>query len=407
MSHDKHHDALNKATKTLAAVAVAGTLAVGADLVKDPASPAFGITAEASQLGSGTTTVNLNLRKGAGTGNAVIKVLPKGTKVEILSSKNGWLEVKALGSKGWVSAPYVNQTTASATKQMAHTVAKGDTLSSLSRKYGITVAQLQQWNNLKGTTIKVGQKLIVSETAAPAQATTHTVAKGDTLYSVSRKYGVTVAQLQQWNNLKGTAIKVGQRLIVSGTATTTHTVVKGDTLSSLSRKYGVTVAELQQWNKLSGATIKIGQKLIVSGGTATAPASSAPTALQDHSEAEAFLKEVRAHLLALPEGVSNPTAWSPEFLDRIDLRKLYHGYSEHGMPALDLEAFSKFVNENAPIVAGWEDLIIAHVQKETGHTITRFEAVEGSDAHYRAFAVIDGKEVFYITVNARTGYYHG
>ena len=230
MSHDKQHDALHKATKTLAAVAVAGTLTVGTNLVKDSSSPAFGITAEAAELKSGTTTENLNLRKGAGTGNAVIKVLPKGTKLEILSSKDGWLEVKALGSKGWVSALYVNQGAGTTAKQTTHTVVKGDTLYSVSKKYGVTVAQLQQWNNLKGTTIKIGQKLAVSSattTTAPTQATTHTVVKGDTLYSVSRKYGVTVAQLQQWNNLKGTTIRIGQKLLLSG-ATAPVATVKAD-----------------------------------------------------------------------------------------------------------------------------------------------------------------------------------
>ena len=114
MSKDKHHhshahDVMEKAAKTLAAVAIAGTLAAGTDLGKDPSNLSFGITAEAAELGSGTTTENLNLRKGAGTGNAVIKVLPKGTKLSILEKSNGWLKVSANGSEGWVSAEYVNE----------------------------------------------------------------------------------------------------------------------------------------------------------------------------------------------------------------------------------------------------------------------------------------------------------
>lgn len=175
----------------------------------------------------------------------------------------------------------VSQTVQAATSK-THTVAKGDTLYSLARQYGVTVAQLKQWNNLTSNTIKIGQKLTVSGTATPSptatKQTVHTVAKGDTLSVLSRKYGVTIAQIQQWNKLNGTIIKIGQKLVVSGETSTTappitssqtsqakvHTVAKGDTLSALSRKYGVTVAQIQQWNKLSNTTIKVGQKLIVS-----------------------------------------------------------------------------------------------------------------------------------------------
>jgi len=116
---DKHnhsaHDMLGKASKTLAAVAVAGSLTVGTDLIKDSASSAFGITAQAAEVGKGTTTENLNLRKGPGTGNAIIKVLPKGTKLSITEKAGDWLKVSVNGQEGWGSADYVSQGTSSAT----------------------------------------------------------------------------------------------------------------------------------------------------------------------------------------------------------------------------------------------------------------------------------------------------
>ena len=104
----------------------------------------------------------------------------------------------------------------------------------------------------------------------------HTVAKGETLGAIARKYGVTVKQIVSWNNLSNPdALKLGQKLKVgntssksgsgSGSSPTTHTVVKGDTLSSIAAKYGVTVKNLMEWNNLSNPdALKLDQKLKVS-----------------------------------------------------------------------------------------------------------------------------------------------
>ncbi|MFI3803947.1 LysM peptidoglycan-binding domain-containing protein [Vagococcus fluvialis] len=190
-----------------------------------------------------------------------------------------------------------------------HTVVSGDTLSGIARKYGVTVAQLKQWNNLKSDLIHPGQVLKVSGDNTsnvkpstdnnnnnntnkpggekPTNGTKHTVKSGETLYGISLKYGVTVAQLKQWNNLKSDIIYVGQTLIVKGgssnnqtekpttptnpttpnTNSQKHTVKSGDTLSGIAWKYGVTVAQLKQWNNLKSDIIYVGQTLIVKGGS--------------------------------------------------------------------------------------------------------------------------------------------
>lgn len=119
-------------------------------------------------------------------------------------------------------------------------VEKGDTLYSISRKYQITVAELRAANNLsENDVLKAGQKLVIPDadigtaaalstsktgttsTAAPAKSkntvktTEITVQKGDTLYSISRKYGLSVADLLALNNLDSSdVIKVGQKLKV-------------------------------------------------------------------------------------------------------------------------------------------------------------------------------------------------
>lgn len=91
------------------------------------------------------------------------------------------------------------------TNPVTHKVVSGDTLFSLAKKYGLTVNELKEFNNLKTDTIKVGQILKLARL-------THTVVSGDTLYSLAKKYNTTVEILQSINGLKDNLIKVGQVL---------------------------------------------------------------------------------------------------------------------------------------------------------------------------------------------------
>ena len=207
-----------------------------------------------------------------------------------------------------------------------HTVVSGDTLSGIARKYGVTVAQLKQWNNLKSDLIHPGQVLKVSGDNTsnvkpstdnnnnnntnkpggekPTNGTKHTVKSGETLYGISLKYGVTVAQIKQWNNLKNDIIYVGQSLIVSSNGSSNnqtekpttpmnpttpntnsqkHTVKSGDTLSGIAWKYGVTVAQLKQWNNLKSDIIYVGQTLVVKGGTTNGSSSNQSQGSQNNN----------------------------------------------------------------------------------------------------------------------------
>ena len=129
---------------------------------------------------------------------------------------------------------------------------------------------------------------------------TYKVEKGDTLYSISRKYQITVAELRTANNLsENDVIKVGQKLIIpdadigtavalssaktAGNATpagkvTEYVVKKGDTLYGIARKNGMAVADLMALNNLdSSAVIKVGQKLKVTDGAAKTQTTSTTT----------------------------------------------------------------------------------------------------------------------------------
>ncbi|MFN8286541.1 MAG: LysM peptidoglycan-binding domain-containing protein [Chitinophagales bacterium] len=120
--------------------------------------------------------------------------------------------------------------------------------------------------------------------AASAQtARVHTVKSGESLYAISKQYGVTVEQITRMNSMKSTALKPGDKLTiptkgvavkvvpppasqvqVKTTPARVHTVTKGETIYAISKKYGVTTTEIKQWNNLADLNLKIGQKLIVS-----------------------------------------------------------------------------------------------------------------------------------------------
>ena len=167
-----------------------------------------------------------------------------------------------------------------------HIVKSGENLGSIAKKYRISVNQLKTWNNLKGTTIYPGQKLIVYSSGAPmAQAgnnkpversteqTIHVVKSGENLSLIAKKYKCTVTDLKNWNNLKSTTLSIGQKLKVyppaagsvsSGGNAVVHTVVSGDNLWDISRKYGVSVEQIRKLNGLShNDVLKIGQKLVI------------------------------------------------------------------------------------------------------------------------------------------------
>ena len=98
--------------------------------------------------------------------------------------------------------------------------------------------------------------------------TYHIVAEGETLYSISGKYYVSVTDIKKHNNLSVNTISVGQKLILKGEKTQKiiskeHIVVKGDTLYTLSKKYQISIEKIKKTNNLSTNSLFIGQKLVV------------------------------------------------------------------------------------------------------------------------------------------------
>ena len=148
-------------------------------------------------------------------------------------------------------------------------VKKGDTLYSISRKLNISVDTLKSLNKLNSNDIYVGQQLILVKPENQVEYDIYTVKKGDSLWSISQKYNITVNELIKLNNLNNTTLQINQTLKVPKAVIEespiqneeTYIVQKGDTLWSISRKLGISVNELKELNNLTSNLLNIGQQL--------------------------------------------------------------------------------------------------------------------------------------------------
>jgi LysM repeat protein len=172
-----------------------------------------------------------------------------------------------------------------------HSVGEKETLYGISRRYGTSVESILQYNPTADAGLEIGQILkipyVPKKTVRASGGTTHTVAAKETMFSISKMYGVTVDEIKQWNNLSDNALSIGQQLIIkkggspssssSAVAATTvagvastkkvHTVAAKETMYSISKQHGVTVQQLQEWNNLTGTELSVGQELLVAAPT--------------------------------------------------------------------------------------------------------------------------------------------
>ena len=154
--------------------------------------------------------------------------------------------------------------------ESTYTVKKGDSLYSIANKYNTTVEELKRINNLTSNTLSIGQVLkLPSDKASNIEqeknTITYTVQKGDSLYSIARKYSTTIDKIKDLNNLTTNLLSIGQVLLIPTDTNleTTYTVQKGDSLYSIAKKYDTTVDRLKQLNNLKSNLLSIGQILIV------------------------------------------------------------------------------------------------------------------------------------------------
>ena len=158
----------------------------------------------------------------------------------------------------------------------SYTVKKGDSLYSIARLNNITVDTILKDNGLVSPNLSVGQKLkirtnvenieecIGEDFNVPDNSITYIVKKGDSLYTIAKKYNTSVSEIVNLNNLASNNLSIGQTLKIPGSDTipsSTYIVKSGDTLYSIAKKFNISVDSIKSKNNLKNNSISVGQVL--------------------------------------------------------------------------------------------------------------------------------------------------
>ncbi len=196
-----------------------------------------------------------------------------------------YIEVAATATPS-VQAPIVN------TPEI-HKVQRGESLSVIANQYNKSIAEIKDYNDLKTTTLFVGQQLKLSKQQKPVlavaerkqsqqknkviKAQTHKVKRGESLSAIAQKYASTTAQLKQYNNLKSTSLLIGQKIKIPGNQQQItqrpdliYRVKSGDSLSVIASQYDMSTKALKDYNQLRSSSLRVGQKIKVPGTMTTA-----------------------------------------------------------------------------------------------------------------------------------------
>ena len=162
----------------------------------------------------------------------------------------------------------------SSTSDTVYVVKSGDTLYSIALRYDTTPNAIINKNNLTSSVLTIGQQLIIPsdpESTGEDDITTnntYVVQNGDSLYSISRMYGISVDDIKNANNLTSNILTIGQVLTiptdeVSSNTSNLYVVQKGDSLWSIANRFGVSINQIRMMNNLNSDILNIGQTLII------------------------------------------------------------------------------------------------------------------------------------------------
>lgn len=145
-------------------------------------------------------------------------------------------------------------------------VKKGDTLYSISNKFGTTVDNIKKANNLVDNILSINQVLIIPVDKPPIDKSLYSVKKGDTLYSIAKEFDTTVNDIIELNELNSNVLSIGQLLKIPSSSldeVNTYIVKAGDTLYKIAGINNTSVDELKSLNNLTSDILSIGQVIII------------------------------------------------------------------------------------------------------------------------------------------------
>ncbi len=157
----------------------------------------------------------------------------------------------------------------------------GETVFSISTKYGVSMRDVVAASPEVKKGLQVGMVIRVpykkrAKKIAISTTGYHIVKGGETLFSISRTYNVSVDEIIKWNELTSTDLSIGQKIKISGEkeivekikpviekGNQIHLVTQGEGLYGIARIYNITVDDIIKWNQLQSTSLQVGQKLMV------------------------------------------------------------------------------------------------------------------------------------------------
>jgi len=190
-------------------------------------------------------------------------------------------------------------------RAIQHTVRSGESLSGLAVRYSISAANLKAYNNLKSSSLRIGQVIkipanyqLVLKRDPVRQSTVsfqkervqkeriHKVTRGESLSLIAKRYATTSKKLKSYNKLRSTSLAIGQKIKIPGNYAAVvqrpktysrrekpakplvHQVKRGESLSLIAQRYATTTNKLKAYNSLRSTSLAVGQKIKIPGSRA-------------------------------------------------------------------------------------------------------------------------------------------
>lgn len=192
---------------------------------------------------------------------------PKDDIAQLQNNLEDYVEAVVKAVTDYIGVPYK----APGVSDNVYVVKNGDSLYSIANKFGVSVESLKSINGITGNLINVGQRLVIPSDAGvnPGDYVVYTVKRNDSLWNIANSYGVSVNDIVDYNNLGTTVLQIGQQLLIPNLNNSfidsgvIYVVKNGDSLWSIGKKYNVSVNDLKSANNLNSNMLSIGQQLII------------------------------------------------------------------------------------------------------------------------------------------------
>lgn len=269
-----------------------------------------------------------------------------------------------------------------------HRVSKGETLASIASQFGVTVAQIKEWNNIKGNHVQRGKRLVIysaekstknSYASNGSKTNKYKVKRGDSLGKIADKYAVTINQIKMWNKLASNNISVGKTLIIHGKDyvnsigdnsprregnVVSYTVRSGDSMGKIAEKFKVSVNDIKEWNNISSNKLVAGKSIKIYSESSGSASKSKPKSSEKNQTKS--LASGKASLYKVKEGESLFTI-AKKFKITVDEIKEWNSLKNNKLSegqALLLYQVSKNTDSDSNVSVGEKSTIKIHTVKE-------------------------------------------